>query len=32
MIEAARAEDIAIFLTSDNQYTVSGKLYKKLNP
>ena len=32
MIEAARAEGIAIFLTSDDQYTVSGKLYKKLNP
>jgi predicted transcriptional regulator len=32
MIEAARAESIAIFLTSDDQYTVSGKLYKKLNP
>ena len=32
MIEAARAEGIAIFLTADDQYTVSGKLYKKLNP
>ena len=32
MIEAAREEKIAIFLTAENQYTVSGKLYKQLNP
>jgi len=32
MIEAARAEGIAVFLTAEDQYTVSGKLYKKLNP
>jgi len=32
MIDAARAEGIAVLLTSENQYTVSGKLYKKLNP
>ena len=32
MIEAARAEGIAVFVTSDDQYTVSGKLYKKNNP
>jgi len=32
MIEAARAEGIALFLTADDQFTVSGKLYKKLNP
>jgi len=31
MIEAARAENIAIFLTAENQYTVSGKLYQKIN-
>ncbi|HKL84954.1 MAG TPA: hypothetical protein VJ861_01315 [Treponemataceae bacterium] len=28
MIESARAEGIAIFLTSEDQFTVSGKLYK----
>lgn len=28
MIESAREEGIAIFLTPENQFTVSGKLYK----
>ncbi|HHU37091.1 MAG TPA: hypothetical protein GXZ47_07675 [Treponema sp.] len=32
MITAAREEGIAIFLTSENQFTVSGKLYRILNP
>jgi len=27
MLEAAAAEKIAVFLTGENQYTVSGKLY-----
>ena len=31
MIEAARAEGIALFLTTESQYTVSGKLYGALN-
>lgn len=30
MIEAARAEGIAIFLTEESQYTVSGKFYQHL--
>jgi hypothetical protein len=29
MLEAATNENIAIFLTGEDQYTVSGKLYKK---
>lgn len=32
MIETARAERIALFVTDDSQYIVSGKLYQKLNP
>jgi predicted transcriptional regulator len=32
MIETARDEGIAVLLTADDQYTVSGKLYKKFNP
>jgi len=31
MIEAAAQEDIAVFLTKENQYTVSGRLYAALN-
>ncbi|AEF81151.1 DRTGG domain-containing protein [Leadbettera azotonutricia] len=31
MLEAARDEGIAVLLTKENQYTVSGKLYKLLN-
>lgn len=31
MIEAARAEGIALFLSTESQYTVSGKLYGALN-
>jgi len=30
MLAAARTEGIALFLTSDNQYTVSGKIYRQL--
>ena len=30
MIEAARAEGIAIFVTKENQFTVSGKLWQRL--
>lgn len=30
MIEAARSEGIAVFVTPESQYIVSGKLYKKL--
>lgn len=30
MIEAARTERIALLLTPENQYTVSGKLYRHL--
>jgi hypothetical protein len=30
MLAAARSERIAIFLTPENQYTVSGKLYRQL--
>jgi hypothetical protein len=30
MIEAARSEGIALFLTPESQYTVSGKFYQKL--
>lgn len=32
MIASARDEGIALFLTPENQFTVSGKLYRKLNP
>ena len=32
MLEAAKEEEIAVLLTRENQYTVSGKLYKLLNP
>ena len=31
MLDAAKDEGIAVFLTKENQYTVSGKLYKLLN-
>lgn len=31
MIEAAKNERIAIFVTKENQFTVSGKLYALLN-
>ena len=31
MLSAARDEGIAIFLTKENQFTVSGKLYGLLN-
>lgn len=31
MIEAAKDEGIAIFLTSENQFVISGKLYNILN-
>ncbi len=30
MIEAARSEGIAIFVTGESQYTVSGKLWQRL--
>ncbi len=30
MIESARSEGIALILTSESQYVVSGKLYQKL--
>lgn len=30
MIASARSEGIAIFVTDDNQFTVSGKIYVKL--
>jgi hypothetical protein len=30
MLEAARDEGIAVLLTRENQFTVSGKLYKQL--
>ena len=32
MLEAAKDEGIAIALTSDSQFTVSGKLWNLLNP
>ena len=31
MLAAAKDEEIAVLLTKENQYTVSGKLYKLLN-
>jgi serine kinase of HPr protein (carbohydrate metabolism regulator) len=31
MIEAARNEGIALFVTKDSQYEVSGKLYAQLS-
>jgi hypothetical protein len=31
MLEAAKDEGIAVLLTKENQYTVSGKLYSFLN-
>jgi hypothetical protein len=31
MIDAVKTEDISLFVTSDNQFTVSGKLYALLN-
>jgi len=31
MLAAAREEGIAVLLASENQFTVSGKLYKMLN-
>ena len=31
MLAAAKDEGIAVFLTKENQYTVSGKLYHLLN-
>lgn len=31
MLEAAKNEGIAVFVTSENQYTVSGKLYQKFS-
>jgi hypothetical protein len=31
MLEAAKDEGIAVLLTKENQYTVSGKLYKLLS-
>jgi hypothetical protein len=31
MLEAAKDEGIAVLLTKENQYTVSGKLYRLLN-
>jgi hypothetical protein len=30
MLEAAKDEGIAVFLTPENQYTVSGKLWELL--
>lgn len=30
MLKAARAERIALFLTPESQYTVSGKIYRRL--
>lgn len=30
MVEAARNEGIAIFVTGENQFVVSGKIYQKL--
>ena len=32
MLETAKEEGIAILRTPENQYTVSGKLYRLLNP
>ncbi len=32
MIEAAKDEGIALFVTGESQYVVSGKLYRALNP
>ena len=32
MLAAAKDEEIAILLTKENQFTVSGKLYRLLNP
>lgn len=31
MIDAARQEEIAIFISSENQFTISGRLYGLLN-
>jgi hypothetical protein len=31
MLAAAKDEGIAVFLTKENQYTVSGRLYRLLN-
>ena len=31
MLEAAKSEGIAVIRTKENQYTVSGKLYRLLN-
>jgi hypothetical protein len=32
MVDAARDEGIALFRTAENQFTVSGKLYRELRP
>lgn len=32
MIEAAKAERIAVLVTADSQFTASGKVYAHLNP
>ena len=32
MLAAAKEEGIAVLLTKENQFTVSGKLYKMFNP
>jgi hypothetical protein len=32
MVEAVKSEGISLFVTDENQFTVSGKLYRLLHP